>query len=79
MPCISLGEWQASETPGFLWDNSGGWCVPTHLFNIAGFEISDIGSRMPAPEDVDEDQGCSNKVYGLKPSSFLNHNHVRAI
>ena len=73
MPCISLGEWQASETPGFLWDNvaAGGVLATNVFFNIAVLRLATLAAGCPAPEDVDEDQGCSNKVYGLKPSSFL--------
>ena len=73
MPCISLGDWQASETPGFLWDNvaAGGVLATNVFFNIAVLRLATLAAGCPAPEDVDEDQGCSNKVYGLKPSSFL--------
>ena len=73
MPCIALGEWQASETPGFIWDNvaAGGVLATNVFFNIAVLRLATLAAGCPAPEDVDEDQGCSNKVYGLKPSSFL--------
>ena len=69
MPCISLGDWQASETPGFLWDNvaAGGVLATNVFFNIAVLRLATLAAGCPAPEDVDEDQGCSNKVYGLNP------------
>ena len=61
MPCISLGEWQASETPGFLWDNvaAGGVLATNVFFNIAVLRLATLAAGCPAPEDVDEDQGVA--------------------
>ena len=57
MPCISLGEWQASETPGFLWDNvaAGGVLATNVFFNIAVLRLATLAAGCPAPEDVDGD------------------------
>ena len=52
MPCISLGDWQASETPGFLWDNvaAGGVLATNVFFNIAVLRLATLAAGCPAAE-----------------------------
>ena len=82
MPCISLGEWQASETPGFLWDNvaAGGVLATNVFFNIAVLRLATLAAGCPRAGGRRRGPGLLEQ--GLWPEAVVvphNHNHVRAV